>query len=263
MKRKRVPILSGDGDFDPNNYVDIPVIAEIDLLGSLAQEFRYRFHNNSTTELRTVRVKKVGSAIGTFGDAEVSLDSYASVERITSMAFTSPVELPIFKGQPVLGNYAWRTDKKFKNFDPAPKQPDGSDDPKHLEVHYVRFYKNNDLDESFWIDTELIDKIELLATNAQGYIYRLRWPTADDYKEMANEAGEDSEDFGEIADDDDDPYQPIIGFCPTQDSDGNPIALLGVEFDEEGDPLPTRTDPFQNICNIGSGNAVIFFEDLT
>jgi len=258
MKRKRVPILSGDGDFDPNNYVDIPVIAEIDLLGSLAQVFRYRFHNDSTTQLRTVRVQKVGSAKGTFGNAAVSKEQYCNVERILTMAFTSPVELPIFRGKPVLGNYAWRTDKKFKNFDPAPKQPDGSDDPAHLQVHYVRFYKNNDLDESFWVDTELIDKIELLATNAQGYVYRLRWPTAEEYAEMAGD-----QDFGQIADDDDDPYQPIIGFCPTEDANGNPIALLGIEFGEDGNPLPTRTDPFQNICNIGSGDAVIFFPNFS
>jgi hypothetical protein len=258
MKRKRVPILSGDGEFDPNNYVDIPVIAEFDVVGSRGQEFRYRIHNDSTTQLRTVRVQKVGSAKGSFGDATVSTEQYCNVERILTMAFSNPIENVDFKGKPTLDHQAWRTDKKFKNNDPAPKQPDGSDDPRHLEVHYVRFYKDNDQDSSFWIDTELIDKIELNATNAQEYTYRLRWPTAEEYADMAGD-----EDFGQVADDDDDPYQPIIGFCPTEDADGNPIALLDIEFDEDGDPLDVRTDPFQNICNIGAGEAVIFFEDLT
>jgi hypothetical protein len=239
-KRKRVPILSSDGTYDSSRYVDIPVIAEIDLLGSLGQEFRYRFHNDSTTQLRTVRVKRVPGVEGSFGNTTVSTDSYANVERIQTMAFSSPVEQPTFMGKPVLGHYAWRTDKKLKNLDPAPKQPDGSDDPRHLEVHYVRFYKDNNIDGDLWVDTELIDKIELLATNAQEYVYRLRWPTADDYAVMAGNGN-----FGQGVGDDD-PYQPIIGFCPTD------IDLLDVEFGEDGNPLPTRTDPFQNICNIGA-----------
>jgi hypothetical protein len=252
LKRKRVPILSGDNDYDSTAYVDIPVVCEIDLLGSQAQEFRYRFHNDSTTELRTVRVKKVGAATGSFGSANVSTDQYVNVERILSMAFTSPLELPTVGGEPQLGNQAWRTDKKFKNSDPAPKQPDGSDDPRHLQVHYVRFYQNNDTDANFWIDTEMIDKIELLGSNAQAFTFRLRHPTPDEYAEMAGD-----DEFGQVVDDADDPYRPIIGWCDPS------LALLNVEFDQDsGDPLPTRTDPFQNICNIGAGNAVLFFKDL-
>lgn len=247
-KRKRVPILSGNNDYDASAYVDIPVVFEIDLIGTNAQVFRYRFHNDSTTQLRTVRVQKVGNASGSFGDATVTTDSYVNAERILTLAFSNSVEQITFMGKPVLYNQAWRTDKKLKNFDPAPKQPDGSDDPRHLQVHYVRYYKNNDIDEAYWIDVELIDKMEILATQAQEYTYKLRWPTAEEYAEMGGD------DFGEVVDDEDDPYEPIIGFCPTEDENGNPIALLGVEFGENGKPVDVRLDPFQNICNVGGGD---------
>lgn len=250
MKRKRVPIVSDDGaggiDYDSGKYVDIPVIAEIDLLGSRGQEFRYRFHNDSTTQLRTVNVKRVGSATGSFGSATVSTEEFANVERILTIAFTNSLDVP-------QGNQPWRTDKKLKNHDPPPKQPDGSDDPHHLQVHYVRYYQNNDIDASVWVDCELIDKINLLGTQAQEFIFQLRWPTQDEYVEMSGD-----EQFGQVIDDEDDPYTPIIGWCDPS------FELLGVEFDEDsGDPLPSRLDPFQNICNIGSGDAVVIYEDLT
>lgn len=251
LKRKRVPILSDDGaggiDYDRDAYVDMPVITEIDLVGSLGQEFRYRFRNDSETKLRTVNVKKVGHATGaSFEGATVTLDQFARVERIKTIAFTNPLDIPE-------GNKAWQTDKKLNNADPPPKQYDGADEPRHLKVHYVRFYKDNDIDGSVWADSELIDQLSLLGTNAQEFVYRLRWPTAEQYAEMAGD-----EKFGQPVDDEDDPYKPIIGFCPAN------LALLAVELDvDSGDPLPTRMDPFQNICNVGSGDAVIFFVDLT
>src|SRR4030095_854990 len=130
LKRKRVPILSGDDEYDPDNYVDIPVIAEMSIIGSRGQEFRYRFSNDSRSTFRTVRVKKVGNATGEFGpEVTVSFDNYVNAERILTAAFPNSVELTDERGKPVLFNQAWRTDKKFKNSDPPPKQPDGSDEP--------------------------------------------------------------------------------------------------------------------------------------
>jgi hypothetical protein len=230
MKRKRVPILSGDGEFDPNNYVDIPVIAEIDIIGSRGQEFRYRFHNDSATKLRTVIVKKVGNATGEFdSNVAISLDYYVNAERIQTMAFSNSVQMFDEKMNDATFNQAWRTDKKFKNQDPAPKQPDGSDDPHHLKVHYVRYYKKNDLNQSFWMDVELIDMMELKGTNAQEFTFKLRHPTPDDYAAMAQDAGiQDAAKFGQpVEKDTDDPYQPILGFCDET------LELLDVEFSED------------------------------
>ena len=240
MKRKRVFILSGDGEFAESDYVDIPVIAEISLLGTRGQEFRYRFHNAFGAEGRIVRIKKVGSATGSFGSATVSLDQYVNAERVRTVPFPNAIET----------TQAWRMDKKLQNLDPAPAQPDGSNDPAHLKVHYVRFYQNNDIDGNFWVDTEMIDRMSLLSLNGQEYWYKIRHPTPEEYAEMA---GDDS--FGQVVDDEDDPYTPIIGWCdPT-------FSLLGAEFDDDGNIRPTRTDPLQNICNIGGGNAVVFFKD--
>jgi len=229
LKRKRVPILSGNDVYNPDNYVDIPVIAEIDIIGSRGQEFRYRFHNDSATKLRTVIVKKVGSAIGEFGqDVTVSLETYVNAERIQTMAFSNSVQMFDEKMNDATFNQAWRTDKKFKNQDPAPKQPDGSDDPRHLKVHYVRYYKNNNLNQSLWIDVELIDMMELKGTNAQEFTFKLRHPTSDDYAVMAALAGtQDANKFGQPVEDTDDPYQPIIGFCDQT------LELLDVEFSED------------------------------
>lgn len=227
-KRKTIAIMSGDDIVDS---VEIPVIAEMSFIGSRGQEFRYRFTNDSTTKLRTVRVKKVGSATGEFGSANVNFDRYVNAERIQSMAFSNSVEMVDEKGKPVLYNQAWRTDKRFKNQDPAPKQPDGSDDPHHLQVHYVRYYKNNDTSEgSSWIDVELIDKIDMLGTNAQEYGFKLNHPPPT--------GGQTS---------DDDPYHPKIGFCdPSLDP-------LPTEYrDENGRPLAARLDPFQNIVNVNT-----------
>jgi hypothetical protein len=239
LKRKRVPILSNDSDQLYEDFVDIPVIAEMSFIGSGGQEFRYRFTNDSTTQLRTVRIKKVGAAQGEFGSATVSFDNFINAERIQTIAFSNPVEMITFMGKPVLYNQSWRTDKKFKNQDPAPKQPDGSDDPRHLQVHYVRYYKNNDLDSQIWVDVEIIDKLELIATNAQAYIYKIKHPTADEYAEMASD-----DRFGQPAPSDHDPYQPIIGFCDPS------LDLLDIEIGEDGTPLPVRLDPFQNIVNL-------------
>ena len=230
MKRKRVPILSGDDQYDPSNYVDIPVIAEMTIIGSSGQEFHYRFTNDSRTKLRSVRIKKVGNATGEFGpEVSVSTDNYVNAERIQTMAFSNSVEMLNEKGQPASFNQAWRTDKKFKNQDPAPKQPDGSNNPAHLQVHYVRYYRNNNLNASSWIDVELIDRMELKATNAQEYIFKLRHPTPEDYAEMAALAGtQDANKFGQpVENDTDDPYNPILGFCDQT------LELLDVEFSED------------------------------
>jgi hypothetical protein len=246
-KRKRVPILNSSGDYDGTSYVDIPVIAEMNIVGSGGQEFHYRFYNDSTTQLRTVNVKKVGSATGSFGNANVSLAKYVNAERILTMAFSNPVELSTFMGKPMLGNYAWRTDKKFKNLDPAPKQPDGSDDPRHKQVHYVRYYKNNNLNSEIWIDVELIDEIDLLATNAQEYGFKLKNPTNDDYAAMGG-AG-----FGIQRTDDNDPYQPYVGYCDPS------LELLDVEYGDDDKPVPARLDPFQNIVNVFGESLTIFW----
>jgi len=237
LKRKRVPILSGDDEFDEDNYVDIPVIFEIDITGSLGQLFTYRFYNDSTTQLRTVRVKKVGNVTGDFDDPE-NLDTddsaYVNAERIQTMAFSSSLDV----------NQAWRTDKKLKNQDPAPKTQEGLDDPRHLRVHYVRYHKDNDPDQS-WIDVELIDEMSFLYSRGQEYGFKLRHPTADDY------VAQGGEDFG-ITVGDNDPYQPMLGWCdPTLD-------LLPVEFNQEtGKPVAVRLDPFQNIVNVSGGVYVI------
>ena len=162
-------------------------------------------------------------------DVTVSLENYVNAERIQTMAFSNSVQMFDEKMNDATFNQAWRTDKKFKNQDPAPKQPDGSDDPRHLKVHYVRYYKNNNLNQSLWIDVELIDMMELKGTNAQEFTFKLRHPTADDYAAMAAAAGtQDAAKFGQpVEQDTDDPYQPILGFCDQT------LGLLDVEFSED------------------------------
>lgn len=252
LKRKRIPILGGSltkqpGWLDPGDegryngkYIEIPVIFEMDLLGSRGQEFRYRFRNDAAAELRTFHLTKVGGARGEFDGDEpvaVSLSKYVNAERPETIAFTGNLE----------SGLAWRTDKRLRNLDPAPKQPDGSNDPRHARVHYVRFYRDNDPDKT-WIDVEAIDEIVFLGSRGQEYHYKLRWPTAAQYNEAYGDP------FGTIKDDDKDPYKPMIGYC-------NPsFSLLDVEFDPDDPdiPLPARTDAFQNIVNVKGSRQGIF-----
>lgn len=230
-KRKRVPILSGDNEYDPDSYVDVPVIVEMELTGSRGQEFRYRFRNDSGVQSRSVNVKKVGGVTGEFvANADVSLDLYVNAERIKTMAFHGNLD----------DGKAWQTNKKLKNLDPAPKQPDGSNEPRHLKVHYVRFYRDNDVDSTMWLDLEYMDQLDVLASLAQEWGFKFRHATAEQYADMGGDPK-----YGRTVDDDDDPYKPMVGFCRPS------LELLPVELGEDGKPVPVRLDPLRNIVNVG------------
>ena len=230
-RRKRVPILSGDGT-ETGDYVDIPVIYEMTIKGSRGQDYRYRFQNSSVGKGRTVVVSKVGATTGSFEDESTVTDksSFVNAERTRTIPFTSALD----ELQP------WETDKKLKNLDPAPKQPDGSDDPRHKEVHYVRFYKNNDLTGSTWMTTEMIDQVTLKGSRGQDFGFKLKHPTAGEYADLGGDG------FGVVVTDDD-PYKPIVGWVDLS------APLLPVEYDDDGKPLATKTDPWQNIVNVSGG----------
>ncbi len=118
----------------------------------------------------------------------------------------------------------------LKNLDPPPILPDGTNDPAHEKVHYVRYFSDNDSNSDVWLDVELIDtlKVTVAAEQYQEWLLYLRHDAPGD---QVNDPGVN--------------YGPVtVGFCDP--------ALDRASQDEGLDP-PYRLDPFQNIIQFNSG----------
>ncbi len=117
----------------------------------------------------------------------------------------------------------------LKNLDPPPILPDGTNDPAHEKVHYVRYFQNNDVNSDAWVDVELIDKLKVTVAAEQ---YQ-EWQLFLRHDEPGDEIADPGVNYGPVT----------IGFCdPNLD-----IANAGTL---ELDP-PYRLDPFQNIIQFG------------
>lgn len=216
-KRKRIK-LDKEEDIA---WVDVPVIERMDFLGTNAQLFKWKIANaqdDSTqriVEEHTVRAAYLDQGVLKYDDKRK-----IAVERILRMPF--------------LGTNAQVFKFKFYNLDPAPKTPDGMDDPHHEEKHYVRYFKENNSGSDYWVDVELIDRARVLGTNAQIYKFKISHPPKSAFNIT---------DFDEHSID---PYSVMedkltLGFCDPQ-----------FERIDEDPPPDTawRLDPWQNIVNI-------------
>ncbi len=122
----------------------------------------------------------------------------------------------------------------LKNLDPPPILPDGTNDPAHEKVHYVRYYQNNDVNSDAWVDVELIDKLKITVA-AEQYQEWLLYLRHDEPGDVIADPGVN--------------YGPVtIGFCDPLLDIANPGTL-------ELDP-PYRLDPFQNIIQFDAGATV-------
>ena len=111
------------------------------------------------------------------------------------------------------------------NNDPPPSLPAGGD-PKHRKTHVVRYCKDNDETGFVWVDSELIDEMRLIdqKDHAQESIIILDNPAGQTFN------------YGS------DPYMPTFV----------EVDMTLEEIDEgDGDTVPVRLDPFQNIVNVG------------
>ncbi len=223
LKRKRIIL---DPDDKENSYVDIPVVAQMQIVGSLGQLFKYKIVNDSTNTTRQVREQEVKAARINDDVIEYDDDVSIKVERIKQLR--------------ILGSRGQIFKYKLKNEDPAPRTPEecleGDDEEAfhHEKVRYVRYYKDNDTEEDLWIDVEQIELMRMLGTNGQIFKFRL-----------ANEEAGDPVD----PEDDDDPYLRTeegvtVGFCSDE------LELMPEEAEDSGVDPPWRLDPWQNIVNI-------------
>lgn len=174
-KRKRIT-----NPADESMYVDIPVMyeARFKLMQDQAQEF-YIYFDNSENSSRKTHVKRVTSNHDSL--------QYIDVERID--------EWPVKTMQ----EQAQEATFVLTNNDPPPIQSDGSNNPAHEQVHYVRYYKDNNPSNGIWVDVELIDqlKITCMQEQAQEYVWFIKHPT-----------------LGASVGDPTVPYQPLtVGYC--------------------------------------------------
>lgn len=196
---------------DSSLHVDIPVI-DSTVLGCMAeqaQEYRWTIKNGFDNQARTVHTFRLTN----FAD----FSQYVDVERIDNLRG----KITANQQQ----DYLWN----FKNFDPPPQPPQLiGQDPAHLKVHYVRYYKDNDTNSHAWIDVELIDqiKIKCMAEQAQEYIFYMKHPPIGDQVPPVSGEFEPP-----------DPYQPTVAICDSS------LPLL------DGN-APWRFDPFQNPVNV-------------
>lgn len=176
-----------------------------------AQEYWFYF-DNSPNSSRKVHTKTITAA----GGGSLSL----SVERIDEFNI---------KDMPSQGQESTFI---LTNTDPPPIQPDGSNNPSHEKVHYVRYFPDNDSQRQISIDVELIDelKIKVMADQAQEWIYYIRHP-----------------EIGDVINDPSVPYVVTKGYC-------DPSLELAPETSE-----PIRLDPFQNIVRIGNSQPFTIF----
>ncbi len=119
----------------------------------------------------------------------------------------------------------------LKNLDPPPILPDGSNDPAHEKVHYVRYFEDNNSNSDNWVDVELIDrlKITVAAEQYQEWILYLR------HDVLGDEIESPGVNYGPVT----------VGFCD--------MSLDTGQGEASGIDPPYRFDPFQNIIQFNSG----------
>lgn len=173
-KRKRIKNPN-----DETQYFDVPVIYEMKfrVMQEQAQD-RWLYLNNSTTSSRQVRVQRVHNVS--------SENQYVDAERVVMFKIKDMV------------SQAQDIEYHLSNNDPPPIQPDGTNSPAHQQVHYVRYYKDNDTDSNSYGDMELIDEMIIRdgTSQAQEWHYFLRWPQ-----------------LGTIINDPNVPYTVTLGYC--------------------------------------------------
>ncbi len=201
--RKRINLPNG-------SYVYIPVLERIPFSVAADQyQERVIYVRNGSTASRTVRIREVPN---------LDNSEHIQVERIERLRVKTMAE------------QAQETDYYLKNLDPPPVLPDGTNDPAHERVHYVRYFQNNDVNSDAWVDVELIDTLKATVAAEQYQEWRI-YLKHDVPGEPINDPGVN--------------YGPVtIGFCDP--------ALELAEAELEIDP-PYRLDPFQNIIQFNSG----------
>lgn len=164
---------------NPDNesqYVDIPVIyqAKFSCAADQHQEAWLYFDNslNSSRQTRVQRVENISNS-----------SQYCMVERIISFNCKTMAE------------QAQESTFYLTNTDPPPIQKDGRNNPAHEQVHYVRYFYNNDSSSKIYVDVELIDTLKL-SDIGQEWIYYMRHPTP-----------------GEPVPNNNCPYFATIGYC--------------------------------------------------
>jgi hypothetical protein len=206
-KRKRIKKPTDDSVF-----VDIPILTQAKFVTAAEQyQDRWVYLKNDSSSHRKTRIQRVTNPNS--GD-------YVDVERLGSFFVKT------------LQEQAQEYEYIIKNDDPAPIQPDGSDNPAHEKKHVVRFYPDNDTTSGTWADLELIDELKITSATEQYQEYRiiLRNP-----------------DPGDPAPDSGVPYDVTVGFCDSS---------LELYADDEGFDPPYRLDPFRNIVNINFGGGI-------
>jgi hypothetical protein len=117
------------------------------------------------------------------------------------------------------------------NLDPPPILPDGTNDPAHNKVHYVRYYQNNDPNTDTWVDVEFIDDLKVIVAAEQYQEWRLILR---------------QEELGDLVDDPSVNYGPItVGTCD--------MSLPTGQGEASGIDPPYRFDPFLNIIQFNEG----------
>lgn len=173
-KRKRIKNPN-----DETQYFDVPVIYEMKFrtMTDQAQD-RWLYLNNSTTSSREVRVQRVRNV--------TDENQYVMAERVKMFQIKDMV------------TQAQEIKLYLTNDDPPPIQYDGSNNPAHQAVHYVRFFQNNDEYSGCYGDMELIDELIIkdMTSQAQDWHYYLRWP-----------------ELGDVIDDSSVPYTVTKGYC--------------------------------------------------
>ncbi len=195
--RKRIDLPNG-------SHVFIPVLEQIpfSVAADQYQEHTLYLRNGIDTN-RTTHIRNVPN---------IDNDATIAVERIEKLQVKTMAE------------QAQERTYYLKNLDPPPILPDGSNDPAHERVHYVRYFENNDTGSNTWVDVELIDtlKITVAAEQYQEWLLYLRHDVPGDVIENPGVN-----------------YGPVtVGFCSE--------ALERAVKDTDLDP-PYRLDPFQNI----------------
>lgn len=243
-KRKRIFFVDADGKKDPDTYVDVPVVSLTPIVGTRGQVFNYRIVNDSRNDSRQGVTKRVFNSSLRDGNITYDQETYLDVERPRQTRFLG-TNAQLFKG-------------KHINFDPAPATPENAaglieDKLGHYKVHYVRFYKdNNDDDGQPWITLEMIDRMNVVGSRGQLFKYKFHHPTADDYSVFGATTPKGTTYGSQISDDD--PYRPILGYCPLD------LELMPEEIPGSSNIIidpPWRLSPDRNIVNVKKGGTYV------
>lgn len=208
--------------------VDIPVLERVPFVVAAEQyQERIMYFRNGDDANRKVHVHDVPS--------RTNPSDTIPVERIDRCPIITAAE------QYQERNYY------FKNLDPPPVQPDGSNDPQHEKVHYVRYFPQNDQNSDSWIDVELIDKCKIIcaAEQYQEWMVYLKHAAAGDPIE------DPEANYGPITAGFVDPSLPEISQAPDTPWRFDPFQNI-IAFDEAG----TFTEPYDYewFCHIPNVN---------